>query len=123
MPATKKNPPSSPFHTKAQENDQLEAIKKLIQSKFSQIEELISSAEQKIKSPNVEFVSLISKTEESTNAVLELGHANSAKLKDNLDRIDSNSFEVNQLKDQVSHLDEEMKKLTSEFEDTQNRAL
>ena len=123
MPATKKNPPSSPFHTKTQENDQLEAIKKLIQSKFSQIEELISSAEQKIKSPNVEFVSLISKTEESTKAVLELGHANSAKLKDNLDLIDSNSFEVNQLKDQVSHLDEEMKKLRSEFEDTQNRAL
>ena len=105
MPATKKNPPSSPSHTKTQENDQLEAIKKPIESKFSLIEERISSAEQQIKSQNVEFVSLISKIEESTKTALELSHANSAKLKDKVDRIDSNSFEVNQLKGQVSHLD------------------
>ena len=71
----------------------------------TRIEERISSAEQQIKSQNVEFVSLISKIEESTKTALELSHANSAKLKDNLDRIDSNSFEVNQLKEQVSHLD------------------
>ena len=103
MPATNKNPPSSPSHTKTQENDQLEAIKKLIESKFSLIEERISSVEQQIKRKNVEFVSLISKIEESTKTELELGHTNSAKLKDNLDRIDSNSFEVNQLKEQVSH--------------------
>ena len=69
------------------------------------------------------FVSLISKIEESTKPALELGHANSAKLKDNLDCIDSNPFEVNQLKDQVSHLDEEMKKLRSKFEDTRKRGL
>ena len=50
-----------------------------------------------------EFVSLISKIEESTKTELELGHTNSAKLEDKLDRIDSNSFEVNQLKEQVSH--------------------
>ena len=123
MPAAKKIPPSSPSHTKTQENDQLEAIKKLIESKFSLIEERISSGEQQIKSENVEFVSLISKIEESTKAALELGHANSARLKDNLDRIDSNSYEVNQLKDQVSHLDEEMKKPKSELEDTRNRGL
>ena len=55
--------------------------------------------------------------------MLELGHANSAKLKDNLDRIDCNSFEVNRLKEQVGHLDEEMKKLRSELEDTRNRGL
>ena len=55
--------------------------------------------------------------------MLELGHANSAKLKDDLDRIDSNSFEVNRLKEQVGHLDEEMKKLRSELEDTRNRSL
>ena len=67
------------------------------------MEERISSVEQQIKSQNVEFVSLISKIEESTKTELELDHANSPKLKDNLNRIDSNSFEVNQLKDQVSH--------------------
>ena len=76
-----------------------------------------------MKSQNVEFVSLISKIELSTKIVLELGHSKSAKLKDNLDRIDSNSYEVNQLKDQVSHLKEEMKKLRSELEDTRNRGL
>ena len=32
-------------------------------------------------------------------------------------------FEVNRLKEQVSHLGEEMKKLRSEIEDTQNRGL
>ena len=57
-----------------------------------------------------------------TKAALELAYANSAKLKDNIDHIDNNSFEVNQLKDKVSHLDE-MKKLRSELEDTQNRGL
>ena len=46
----KKIPPSSPCHTKTQENYQLEAIKKLIKSKLSQIEEHNSSAEQQIKS-------------------------------------------------------------------------
>ena len=81
----------------------LKPLKKLIESKFSLMEERISSVEQQIKSQNVEFVSLISKIEESTKTELELGHANSPKLKDNLDRIDSDSFEVNQLKDQVSH--------------------
>ena len=96
MPATKKNPQSSPSHTKTKEND-LETIKKLIVSKFSRIEERISSVEQQIKSQNLES--------------LELRHANSAKLKDNVDRIDSSSIEVNQLKVQVSHLDEEIKKL------------
>ena len=39
--------------------------------------------------------------------MLELGHANSARLKNNLDHIDSNPFEFNQLKGQVSHLNEE----------------
>ena len=78
--SNKKNPPSSPSHTKTQENDQLEAIKKLIESKCSLIEECISSGEQQIKSQNVEFVCLISKVEESTKTALELGHANSAKL-------------------------------------------
>ena len=43
------------------------------------------------------------------------------KVKYNLDRIDSNSFEVDQIKDRVNHLDEEMKVLRSE--DTQNRGL
>ena len=123
MPATKKNLPSSLSHIKTPKNDQLEAIKNLIESKFSQIEERISSVEQQIKSQNVEFASLISKIEEPTKAVLELGHVNSTKLKDNLDRADSNSFEVNHLKDQVSHLDEKMKKLTSELEDIRNRGL
>ena len=99
MPATRKNPPFSPFHTKTQENDQIEAIRKPIENKFSQIEEYISSVEQQIKGQNVDFVSLISKIEESTKAALELGHANSDKIKDNLDRIDSNLFEVSQLKD------------------------
>ena len=74
-------------------------------------------------SQNVEFVSFISKIEKVTKVVLELGHANSAKLKDNLDCIDDNSFEVIQLKDQVSHSDEEMKKYRSELEDTRNRGL
>ena len=99
MPATRKNPPFSPFHTKTQENDQIEAIRKPIENKFSQIEEYISSVEQQIKGQNVEFVSLISKIEESTKAALELGHGNSDKIKDNLDRNDSNLFEVSQLKD------------------------
>ena len=44
-------------------------------------------------------------------------------LKNNLNRIDSNQFEVNQLKDHVSHLDEEMNKLRSELEDAPNRGL
>ena len=52
------------------------------------------------------FVSLISKIEEQTKPALELGNANSEKLKDHLDRLDSSSFEVDQLKDQVTHLDE-----------------
>ena len=44
-------------------------------------------------------------------------------LKNNLNRIDSDQFEVNQLKDHVSHLDEEMNKLRSELEDAPNRGL
>ena len=64
MSATKKNLSSSPSHTK--ENDQLETIKKLIEGKFSLIEERVSSIEQQIKSQKVEFVSLIRKIEEST---------------------------------------------------------
>ena len=63
MPATKKNLPFSLSHIKTPKNDQLEAIKNLIESKFSQIEERISSVEQQIKSQNVEFASLISKIE------------------------------------------------------------
>ena len=94
----------------------LKPLKKLIESNFSLIAEHISSVEQQIKSQNVEFISLINKIEESTKTALELGHTNSSKLKDNLHRIESNSFEVIQLKDQVSHLDEEMKKLRSELE-------
>ena len=123
MPATNKNPPSSPSHTKTQENDQLETINKLIESKFSLIEESISSVEQQVESQNVEFVSLISKIKESTKTALELGNANPAKLKYNLDHIDSNSYEVNQLNDQVSHLGEQMKKLRSKLEDTRNGGL
>lgn len=42
MPATKQNPPASPSQTTIHENDKLEAIKKLIESKFSQTEERIS---------------------------------------------------------------------------------
>ena len=115
--SNKKNPPSSPSQTKTQENDQLEAIKKLIKRKVSRIKECTSSVEQHTKSQNVELVSLISKIDELTKTALELGHANSAMLKDNLDHIDSSSFEVNQLKEQVSHLDEEIKKFRSELED------
>ena len=74
-------------------------------------------------SQNVEFVSCFSKIEKVNTVVLELGHANSAKLKDNLDCIDDNSFEVAQLKEQVSHSDEEMKRYRSELEDTRNRGL
>ena len=107
--SNEKNPPALPTHTKTEENDQLEAIKKLIESKLSKIEKRINSMEQQIKSQKVQFVSLISKIEKPTKAVLDLGHANSAKLNDNLDCIDSNSFEVNQSKDRVSHLDEEIK--------------
>ena len=81
MPATEKHPPSSPSHTNTQENDQLKAIKKLIKSKFSLIKERISSVEQQIKSQNVEFVSLISKLEESTKITLELGDPNSAMVR------------------------------------------
>ena len=76
------------------ENDKLEAIKKLIESKFSQIEERISSVEQQIKSQNVALSVKLVKIGQQTRPALELGHVNSAKLKDNLDRIDSNSFEV-----------------------------
>ena len=39
------------------------------------MEEHISSVEHQIKSQNAKFVSLISKIEESTKAVLELGRA------------------------------------------------
>ena len=53
-----KDPPSSLSQTKTQENDLLEAIKKLIESKFNLIEERINSVEQQqIKSQNIEFVS------------------------------------------------------------------
>ena len=45
------------------------------------------------------------------------------ELRQKLDRIDSNLFEVDQLKDLVSHLDEEMKKLSFKLEDTRNRGL
>lgn len=48
------NPPSSPAHTTTQENHKIEAIKKLIDSEFSQIEERISSGEQQIRSQSVE---------------------------------------------------------------------
>ena len=95
--SNEKNPPVSPSHTKTHENDQIEAVKKLIESKFSLIEERISSVAQQIKSQNVEFVSLISKIQELTQIELELGRGNSAH---------------------VSHLNEEMKKLRSELEDT-----
>ena len=44
----KENLPFSPSHITTQENDKLEAIKK-----FSQIEERISPAEQRINSQNV----------------------------------------------------------------------
>lgn len=53
MPATKQNPPASPSQTTIHENDKLEAIKKLIESKFSQTEERISFVKQQIESQNV----------------------------------------------------------------------
>lgn len=49
--------------------------------------------------------------------MLELRHPNSANFKDNLDSIDINLFDVNHLKDQISH-SEEMKKLRSELKHT-----
>ena len=53
MPATKQSPPASPSQTTIHENDKLEAIKKLIESKFSQTEERISFIKQQIESQNV----------------------------------------------------------------------
>ena len=80
MAAAKKNHPSLLPHTKSQENDKLESIKKPIESKFSQIEERFSSVEQQIKSQKLEFVSLIRKIEELTKTALNIGYTNS-KLK------------------------------------------
>lgn len=69
-----------------QENDKLEAIKELMESKFSQIKERISSVEQQIKSQNVALSVQFIKIEQQTKSALELGHVNSDKLKNNLDR-------------------------------------
>ena len=46
IPATKENSQTTPSPTMTQENDKLEAIKELMESKFSQIKERISSVEQ-----------------------------------------------------------------------------
>ena len=79
----------------------MQEIKTLIESKFSILEERISSAETQIKSEHEEFMRLISKAEESSQLVLQIGQNKSHQILENKESIKGNKFEADQLKEQV----------------------
>ena len=125
--AQRKDPKSTPASSLTQEVQQdtsnIQEIKTLIESKFSMLEELISSVETQIKNQNDEFMRSISKAEESSQLALEMGQRKSNQISESKKLTGGNKFEVDQLKDQVKKLNEDMKKLTEELEDTRNRGI
>ena len=111
--AQRKDPKSNPASSSTQEAQQdasnLQEVENLIESKFSMLEERISSAETQIKNQHDEFMQSISKTEESSQLALEMGRSNLNQISESKKLIEENKF--NQFKDQLKKLNEDMKRL------------
>ena len=105
----KSNPASSSTQEAQQDTSNLQEIENLIESKFSMLEERISSVETQIKNQHGEFMQSISKIEESSQLALEMGKSNLNQISESKKLIEGNKFD--QLKDQLKKLNEDMKRL------------
>ena len=66
---------------------------------------------------------LISKAEESSQLVLQIGQRNSNQISESKKLIQGNKLEVDQVKEQVKKPNKDTKKLTEELEDMRNRGM
>ena len=70
-----------------------------------------------------EFISSIRKVEESVKLSTDLGKSNSTKIPQNTDRIENNTFEVDELKEKLNTLIKDYNKLGKKLDNNRNRSL
>ena len=120
---SKTNPPPSPSNTnKDQECSFLENTK-LIGSSSANIEKRLDSLELQIKNQREELIDLVKKVEITATKAISIGEFNLSKIGNNTDKTENNDFQIDQLKNQIFALSDEVTVMKLDIEDMKNRSL
>ena len=100
---SKTNSTPSPSRTANNQDNILEEIKQLMATSSTRTEKRIDSIDEQIKNKRDELINLVNNIEVKANKAISLGESNASKILANSSKIESNDFEIDQLKNKVKH--------------------
>ena len=89
----------------------------------ARIEKRIDSVEEKTKNRRDELINLINIIEVKANKAISLGESNASKIQAYSSKIEGNDFEIDQLKNKIASLNEELNEFRVQLDDMRNRCL
>ena len=98
-------PPPSPSNANKDQGCSFLETLKLIKSTSASIEKRLDSVELQIKNQHEELINLVTKVDIKA---INIGKSNLSKIENNTDKTENNDFQIDQLKNQISALSEEV---------------
>ena len=120
---SKTNSTPSPSRTANNQDNILEEIKQLMATSSTRIEKRIDSIDEQIKNQRDELINLVNNVEVKAKKAISLGESNVSKILTNSSKIESNDFEIDQIKNNVASLKEALNEVRVELDDMRNRSL
>ena len=117
------NSTPSPSRSANNQDNILEEIKQLIVTTSARIEKRIDWVEEQIKSQWDELINLANNIEVKANKAISLGESNVSKIQTKSSKVEGNEFEIDQLKNKVASLNEELNEFRVELDNMRNRGL
>ena len=114
---SKTNSTPSPCRTANNQDNILEEIKQLITTTSATIEKRIDSIEEQIKNQRDELINLVNIIEVKANKAISLGELNASMIQANSSKIEPNDFEIDQLKNKMASLNEELNEFRVELDE------
>ena len=92
-------------------------------SSSANIEKRLDSLELQIKNQREELIDLVRKVEITATKAISIGESNLSKIGNNTDKTENNDFQIDQLKNQIFALSDEVTVMKLDTEDMKNRSL
>ena len=121
MPKSKKD--SQQTNATNTQVDPIKELRTLIEEKLANLEQRITSVENKISFQYDNIRNSISVVEKSAIQAIKLGETNSSQISENTEMITSHTFDIDSLNKRIVDLENHLKILQDDLDNTRNRSL
>ena len=119
----KSNKDFQPMNANNTQVGPIKELRTLIEEKFANLEQWITSLENKISSQYDNIWNSVSAVKKSVIQAIKLGETNLSLISENTEMITSHTFDIDSLNKRIVDLENHLKILQDDLDDTRNRSL